>query len=551
MAFHNGLGTDARNTTMAPVVTKTGVDLDGIRKSCSESAKRKSYFSHGSYIMNDINEIYGLRQDELTFMVISDQKEQLPRIRSSLNGVMQDPKIEDLIVRVESSTSIPKKIVDEMIHDSLMRDIMPVGSVIGDGYTMDSTGKSSISSDLLSVFSAGTLPFLVRDKPLGIGMEAEFRVPLHDDWVKNEEWNKSGGKLTLFLNPVEKQSRFEKMSRLFHDYNFYENEELWKLVHDLMRTSKKEVPHKAKMVYATMKLVKTISILARQKNISSGMFRLNTDQLHSNNAIPSFKNNVFAAVPDEVRASVDSNSRIIPFSQSTHNFRLLTDKNVQYDGEMIIHADYNPEKFNMVPIFYDKASRNLVGRMRGLSNLHNSLDVLVSLCHFSDLIVGSYASVINKKSSQMASEMYVKTIGAHDHNVFKTIVTNNHRATYNTLMMKFLPQMRAEFYRFGFEKNGMNPVVNSKLFTKVTNFSQSSDGASSSSMSVPSSMTLNQELIVDFNSDFGRASNQFTECFPSFLQNIIHYFEEMDNGFKITVVDPADYGENATGYIRA
>lgn len=548
--------TDAQPTPMAYVHTKVAVDHTGIARARTNMVK--------SYFYNEVTgtvsaETFSMKQNNLVFSVRNQHRDQIPLVRSVLNGLDYKPEIISLINKIEDeSIRLDQDSKDRMIQEILMARIHPLGSIKGDGFTKRDDGTTDISHDMFTIESTGTIQVRIRNKPLPIGAECEFKVPLRHQWKSSDEWMKDDGKLTLYVDPIEKQTEFEKLSQIFYRYNPYENVEMTAMIEKIITASKKHLPASLKMVYAFNKLVKTISILSRQSAIASGVVKIRTTSLHEYNAFPSFRDSILDKMRVGGGAINNEAASLVGRNQMADTFNVHFERPIYpaddptIAGGIVEVPVYSPGKFSIAASLINNNERFLFGSKANRSKFLNSLDVL-AISAFASKIVGS-----SERSSHLSddggliSDGHWSELNDDQKHGLLTIQYNYNRHLYNSLIHSFLPNTENEYYGFGFEKRGNDPFVNPKLWTQVQVVDTSSqDSDSFYNTTVPSTQTITNNFSLDYEKDMGRTHAAISEALPSFLQFVIMYFQERDHGYRMTVVDTADHGDKGTIYIRS
>lgn len=552
--------TDAQPTPMAYVHTKVAVDHSGIAR--AKYNMTKSYFYNEITGSASTSEIFSMKQNNLVFSVRNQNRDQVPLVRAVLNGLEYRPEILSLINKIEDdSIRLDRDSKDKMIQEILMARIHPLGSIKGDGFTKTDDGTSDISHDMFTIESAGTIQVRIRNKALPIGAECEFKVPLRHEWKTSDEWSKDDGKLTLYVDPIEKQTEFEKLSQIFYRYNPYENVEMSAMIDNIIKASKKHLPASLKMVYAFNKLIKTISILSRQSAIASGVVKIRTTSIQKYNAFPAFKDSILDKM--RVGGGVINNeaASLVGRNQMSDNFNvyyedpIIPAQNPSIPYNVVEVPAYSPEKFSNLASLFKRGNESFFfGAKANRSRFLNSLDVL-SITAFTSKVVPSSERSGRLSLSDDGSLVSDGHFSDFD-DAMKTSITdiqfNYYRHLYNSLIHSFLPNTENEYYGFGFEKRGNDPFVNPKLWTQIQIVdTSSSDPDSFYNTSVPSLQTITNNFSLDYEKDMGRTYAAISEALPSFLQFVIMYFQERDHGYRMTVVDTADHGDKGTIYIRS
>jgi len=550
--------TDAQPTPMAYVHTKVAVDHSGIARARSNMSK--SYFYNEITGSASTSEIFSMKQNNLVFSVRNQHRDQVPLVRAVLNGLEYRPEIISLINKIDDdSIRLDRDSKDKMIQEILMARIHPLGSIKGDGFTTSDDGTTEISHDMFTIESAGTIQVKIRNKPLPIGAECEFKVPLRHEWKTSDEWTKDDGKLTLYVDPIEKQTEFEKLSQIFYRYNPYENVELSAMIENIIKASKKHLPASLKLVYAFNKLVKTISILSRQSAIASGVVKIRTTSIQKNNAFPAFQDSILDKM--RVAGGVVNNeaASLVGRNQMSDNFNLYYEDPIMPAQDPTIPSGivevpaYSPEKFSNLASFF-KAGNDpfFLGAKPGRSAFLNGLDVLSISAFSSKVVTSTERSKHLSDDGALVSDGHLNDLDESVKGPLFDIQFNYYRHLYNSLIHSFLPNTENEYYGFGFERKGNDPFVNPKLWTQIQVVdTSSSDPDSFYNTSVPSLQTITNNFSLDIEKDMGRTHAAISEALPSFLQFIIMYFQERDHGYRMTVVDTADHGDKGTIYIRS
>lgn len=532
--------TDAQPTPMAYVHTVVAVDHGGI-----DRAKRnmsRSYFYHSGAGSLSTASLFSMKQNNIVFSLKTSKSDShVPLVRAALNGLDYKPEILHLIEKInDDSIPFDRKTKDKMIQEILMTPINVLGSIKGDGFMKKDDGSTDISHDIFTIESAGTIQVRIRNKPLHIGAECEFKVPLKHEWESGEEWSKDEGKLSLYVDPIEKQTEFEKISQLFYQYNPYENQEMTAMIENLMVRDKKHLPSGLKMVYAFCKLMKAISLLSRQKAISSGVVKIKTTR-----QFPEFNETV-----ERIPQLIGSNFRVL--TENTSNLSGSSTGNFKISDGIIEVPAYSPFKFNNLASLTSLKDRSIFGVNTDLNNFMNSLDLLTitaltaKLSQRDDVNYNRYVS----ESEILPSEGHLRGFDKETFTKFTDIQDNWFRHMYKSLIISFLPNNESEYYGFGFQKSGDDPEVNPKIYSPIKVVDEVGDDERYRFTSVVSFKTIQNNFVINYDRDSGRSSNVISECLPNLLNFLIMYFKERDHGYRMTVVDSANYKEKGTVYVR-
>ncbi len=542
------MGTNAHHYPQAIISMKVAKDIAGSSRSRSFEAMQNTYFHNKVYGYSPPPDVTNIWQDEPTFVEKLHQTGQVPEVRTSLNHIEYSPATIDLVKAFDTTTTLIDAEKDELIREVLMQNIVFTGTVHGDGFDDKLDRSSEISFDKFTVDSAGTVQFHVRGKDLGIGMEAELKVPLRKEWEHAPVWQKTGGKLCLYIDPLKRKSALEKISQQFSRYNLFERKDLRVLLESLMEESVNDMPTNIKMVYGFSRLMMLAANLFRQKNISSGMFNVRRMSYVRPNAYPSFTNDVATIIPADRLSALGYGIRDFnPAFELPFNPTLNADS-VTIPFGRIQKSAYHPEKFNFAPVLFDARSasgRTVHGRNTRAGRFESSIDFLSIINQLSGLT--SIKSRGQPSDNPISSERLVSTLAPHDKEKFTTILYNGYTELYNTLTAPFMPQTKAPFFIFGLSMTGLDPVVNDKLFTRSQRAATQTGSSSRSRVVQPSKL---QDFVEDVDRDYGATASAFWRALPSYLHSIVNYTYDMNNGYRIAVVEAADYGQAGNTYIR-
>jgi hypothetical protein len=545
------MGTNARHTPQSVVITKAAKDVSGLRRAESYQSIEKTYFHNKVYGSAVPKEIFNIAQDEPVFIEKLHQTGQVPEVRATLNNVEYEYSTLDLIKSFEEATFLEEEEKEEMVREILMDNIVFIGTVKGDGFKSKPDGSSDITFDKFSVESAGTVQVKVRNQPLGIGMWAELKVPLRNEWEKSSEWKKTNGRLSLYVDPVKRRSALEKISYHFSKYNLFERKEFCKMIESMMSDASQDMPSNIKMVYSFTRLLKHASNLFRQKNISSGMFNVNTSLLTRNNAYPAFTADIEEIVPPLERGFVGYNIGLNPGFAEPVDLS-LSSASVSIHRDSVQNSAYHPEKYNFLPALVDaRTARPIIhGRHQHVSRFETSLDFFSVISQLSGIVSDKPRG--HRGDVNIASERFVNQMSLQQREKYETLLNNGYMETYNTLIVDFLPQMKAPFFHFGFEMSGLDPVLNPHLYKKVEKPTMivTDHGRPSSSRRRQQSTRQQDHYVINKNRDFGRTARAIARALPSYLHAIVNYSYDMNNGHRISVVDGADFGQAGTTYTR-
>lgn len=539
--------TDAQPTPMAYVHTKVAVDIGGIRKAQHNIAK--SYFFHAAAGSISTSELFSIKQNNIVFSIGERADEQMPLVRAALNGLDYKPIVKELISKIDSDhIRLDRECKDSMIQEILMSNINIIGSVKADGFSFSDDGRSDKSMDTLTVESSGVVQVRVRNKPLPIGAEAEFKVPLQHEWMTSDEWKKDNGKLTLYVDPIEKMTEFEKLSQYFYKYNPYHDSALTELVHKMMRNKdcKAKLPSSLKVVYAFDKLVRVISLLSRQRAVAAGILR---PKKHSDHAFPSFQGAVAAG--EQSKLGLGMNFKVQLFKNSLTE--TMSSSELQLSTDVIETPVYNSEKFYISDL---KNARNYFSATDHLfiqsMNVLNFTAIASQLFHHE---AGIKHISHSHKNPLRYDGFFHESLDEENRRRLTTRFNNYYNHLYHTLIMMFLPSTIREYYAFGFKKSdtGNDPEVNLNLWKhiKVVKDDEEEHISPFQIGRTPSFKTLEDRYVLDYSKDSARSSNLSTECLPSFFDFLIMYMKEKDFGYRMSVVDSAEHREKGTVYVRA
>lgn len=551
------MGTNARHTPQSIVITKVAKDIAGLKRAETYQSIPKTYFHNEVYGQSVPREIFRISQDEPVFIEKMHQTGQMPEVRTALNNIEYDYTTLDLIKAFESAKFLEDAEKEEMVREILMDNIVFVGTVKGDGFNSKPDGSSDITFDKFSVESAGTIQVKVRNQALGIGMWGELKVPLKNEWSKSSEWKKTGGKLSLYVDPVKRRSALEKMSYHFSRYNLFERRELKKMIDSMVTEAGPDMPSNIKMVYSFTKLLKHVSNIFRQKNISSGMFNLNTAVFSRENAYPAFTADIETVLSPIERSHIGYGIPNLNPGYVDNLDPALSAEAVKIPPDRVQNSVYHPEKYNFLLALYDSrmpvGSAVFHGRNHRVSRFETSLDFLSVLSHLSGTVSDKPRG--HRGEENMASERLVNQMPAHLREKFETILDNGYMETYNTLISTFLPQSKAPLFHFGLEMNGLDPVINEHLYKKAEKpamlMTEHGGRAGSSSSRRRQQATRQQDhYVINVRRDFGRTARALARALPSYLHSIVNYSYDMNNGHRISVVDAANFGQAGTTYTR-
>lgn len=549
------MGTNARHTPQSIVITKVAKDIAGLKRAEAYQSITKTYFHNEVYGQSVPKEIFRIGQDEPVFIEKMHQTGQMPEVRTALNNIEYEYTTLDLVKAFETASFLEDAEKEEMVREILMDNIVFVGTVKGDGFNSKPDGSSDITFDKFSVESAGTIQVKVRNQALGIGMWGELKVPLRNEWSKSTEWKKTNGKLSLYVDPVKRRSALEKMSYHFSRYNLFERRALKNMIDSMMTEAGADMPSNIKMVYSFTKFLKHVTNIFRQKNISSGMFHLNTSMLSRENAYPAFTadiatvlspvelNRVGYGIPNLNPGYID------PIDPA------LSAESVRIPENTVQNSAYHPEKYNFLMALYDGRSAGSAyvfhGRNHRISRFETSLDFLTVLSHLSGTVSDKPRG--HRGEENMVSERLVNQMPAYIREKYETILENGYMETYNTLISSFLPQSKAPFFHFGLEMNGRNPVINEHLYKKAEKpamLMTETGGRPGSSRRRQQPTRQQDHYVINVRRDFGRTASALARALPSYLHSIVNYSYDMNNGHRISVVDAANFGQAGTTYTR-
>lgn len=547
------MGTNARHTPQSTVITKAARDIAGLKRAEGYQAMEKTYFRNKVYGSTIPKELFNINQDEPVFIERLHQTGQVPEVRSTLNNIEYEYSTLDLIKSLEDASFLEEEEKEEMVREILMDNIVFLGTVKGDGFKSKLDGSSDITFDKFSVESAGTIQVNVRNQALGIGMWGELKVPLRNEWEKSNEWKKTNGKLSLYVDPVKRKSELEKISYHFSRYNMFERQEFCKLIESMMTEAGQDMPSNIKMVYSFSRLLKHASNLFRQKNISSGMFNVNTALLTPDNAYPAFTADIENVIGPMERGYIGYGIGLNPGYVDPINF-MLPSESVKIPRDSVQNSAYHPEKYNFLPALLDmRMSRSVLhGRNANLSRFETSLDFLSVISQLSGIVSDKQRG--HRGDENISSERLVSQMPSQQREKYEIILNNGYMETYNVLIADFLPQMKAPFFHFGLEMNGKDPVLNPHLYKKAEKpaMVMTDPGRPGTSAARRRQQGSRQQdhYIINTRRDFGRTARALMRALPSYLHSIVNYSYDMNNGHRISVVDGADFGQAGTTYTR-
>ena len=563
-----GYGSGTRNlqqpTAQATVMTSGKPDHGSIES--SRKVYGASYFYHTSSGLALPDEFFSIKQNEVAFIVKNPFAAQQPKFRTCLNGVDFDPIERDIIKTIEEKlVTFDEPTRNDLVREIISRKIQPVGIIKGDGVTYREGHKGAKKvHDKFMVDSAGTVPMKVRSENLGLGMMAEIKIPTRMEWEKNDEFSKSSGsmgRISLFADPLENRTMYDRMSEIFWKFNPFEHPELAELVKKAQKTQKTEchLPTSVKMVFSFVSLMKTISVLALQKGVSAGIISLGLPQdvfpteeivfgdtmdrnntinaglrLRANFGVAASHQNELERIYDSIKGERAGNSYGIPPTFPNPSLAEL-----QIPNDKILNSNRHCRLFNPRGAFENvnlsTPNSTIFGGHGKRSRFEASLDVLSVAFTLSKIARSDYSKLGGTRGS-LESDSYLSLMDAPTRARYAQIFANGYNEMYHTLIHDFLPPMERLFFNLGnTEKNG-EPVLNTKVMTEVYSGDQNAR-----------STTHVQE---NFGRDFGRVNHHFHEAFGDVLHSLISYFENINDGYRITVVEPADHKQAANIYVR-